>query len=97
MPKKAPEAPKMIEPKTASTSVESFAIQVPMADPKDGYVAVSLGRVDVQFHRTDELPGFRRLHQGLRSANVIMKDGKPVLSASDVLRWIMQQLTTGAA
>jgi hypothetical protein len=94
---KTPEIP-MIQPRTATQKVESFSIEVPMAEPPEGtYIAGQHGRIEVQLSRVDELPGFRRLHAGLRGANVVMKSGKPVESAADVIRWMMQQLTSGAA
>ena len=80
--------------RSATIEVEGFALQVPMAEPEEGtYIASQIGRIDVSLNRFDELPGFRKLHAGLRAANIVMKDGKPVLSAADVVRWLMQQLT----
>lgn len=88
----------MIQPRTATQKVDAFSIEVPMAAPPEGtYIAGQHGRIEVQLHRANELPGFIRLHAGLRAANVVMKDGKPVESAADVIRWMMQQLTSGAA
>jgi hypothetical protein len=80
--------------KVATQKVDMFSVEVPMSDPVEGtYIATQVGRIEVQLNRVTELPGFRRFHAGLRSANVVMRDGKPVESAADVIRWLMQQLT----
>lgn len=83
---------------TQDDGVSWVEIRLPLATPPEGtYIASQIGHITANLHRQSELPGFRELHAGLRAKNVVMSDGKPVSSASDVFRWLAQQLTAVAA
>lgn len=67
---------------------------LPVADPREGtYIASQMGRVDVRLDRLTELPGFKRLHAGLRAENAEFPNGKPVDTPQDVVRYVMWQVT----
>lgn len=67
---------------------------LPIAKPREGtYIATQMGRVDVRLDRFEELPGFKRLHAGLRAENAEFPNGKPVDSPQDVVRWVMWHVT----
>lgn len=84
-----------MEPEVApGGGVTWVEIRIPLAAPPEGtYIATQIGHVTASLNRHTELPGFRDFHAGLRAINAVMGDGKPVSSASDVFRWVAQQLT----
>lgn len=84
-----------------SQSLQTRTIEVPFGDlpPSRGYEAqeVECGRIGLGLHVNAQLgredaETFIRIREGLRSTNGRLKDGKPVWTNVEVLKWMMEQV-----
>lgn len=83
--------------RSATQSVEMVTLTFPLMEPTPGtYIASQLGHLEVTLNWIDEDPGFRLLHAGLRASNATLQNDRPVTTSGDVVRWLMQQITTGS-
>lgn len=81
-------------PVESEDDLDIVELILPVATPREGtYIASQMGRVDVRLDRITELPGFKKLHAGLRAENVEFPNGKPVDTPQDVVRYVMLKVT----
>ncbi len=69
-------------------------LALPVAEPEQRtYVAQSLGRIDLKIDNGPSLDAFRRVYAGLLASGAAFADGRPVVHANDVVRWIFEQVS----
>ncbi|TWT41457.1 hypothetical protein KOR42_48100 [Thalassoglobus neptunius] len=88
------EEPIVPEMEEQAEELKFITLAVPVSEPIPGsYVEKQRGHIDVKLRSPEVLHGFKRIHAGLRAANAKLSDGRPVVTAADVARYIAEKLT----
>lgn len=78
--------------KTIETEIETINISVPLVTPSgSSYLARYVGIQNRSLTLRQRM-GLAKLTNGLKAENATLQDGKPVLTKTDAIRWMLEQM-----
>lgn len=81
----------------AQAKASPAGMMVPMADPDSRqYISRETGRLDLRLSAAGTI-NLRRLHAGLVANGETCGNGRPVVDKADVVRWLFENLQSGAS